>query len=66
MSNCTCVMCRECDGTGEVWWGICGNYVGRAHCDDLDTMEPCEVCDGTGILDECDYCLYETDGWNDD
>lgn len=62
--KCTCVVCPECGGTGNVWWSFSGKYLGRFRLDDLDVLEPCEECGGSGIIEMCDYCamLDEDDG----
>jgi len=46
-----------CDGTGNVWFTFDGQYLGNHRSDDLDELERCEDCDGTGISEECDRCL---------
>jgi len=33
-----------------------GTYLGSRRCDDLDEMETCEECRGTGIDIVCDHC----------
>ena len=55
--KCECVPCAMCDGTGEVWRGISGKYLGGHHMDDLDSSEMCEECGGRGVESTCDYCL---------
>lgn len=55
--TCTCTPCPFCDGSGVVWWSCNGEYLGNSRCDDLDEMEACEECDGTGIDVMCDECL---------
>lgn len=54
--ECTCSSCPSCNGTGNVWFSFTGEYLGRSRCDDLDTMETCEDCNGTGVFDTCDRC----------
>lgn len=54
---CWCVRCGECDGTGNVWFAFGGReYLGRIRSDDLDEMETCEECGGSGIHETCDRC----------
>ena len=53
---CTCAKCPECGGTGDVWISFSGEYLGRFRCDDLDELDVCPLCDGSGILDMCDAC----------
>ena len=60
---CKCVSCPECGGSGTVWRSFSGKYMGHHRCDDLDQMEGCDVCGGSGISEECDECL---DAWYDD
>ena len=61
--SCTCVPCRECEGTGHVFFAFDGTYLRKNRCDDLDEMEVCEACGGCGIGETCDYCreLMEED-----
>lgn len=54
---CTCVGCIDCEGTGNVWWSLSGEYLGNTHCDDMDELEHCDECSGTGIIETCDECL---------
>lgn len=54
--NCTCERCPECRGGGYVWYALDGTYLGSRRCDDLDELDVCEECNGSGILDVCDYC----------
>uniref|UniRef100_A0A6M3JKC8 Uncharacterized protein n=1 Tax=viral metagenome TaxID=1070528 RepID=A0A6M3JKC8_9ZZZZ len=60
---CKCVSCPECGGSGIVWVSFSGKYMGKHRCDDLDEMERCDFCYGSGISEECDECL---DAWYDD
>lgn len=55
---CTCVTCAECGGTGNVWFAFGGKeYLGKSRTDDLDEMETCERCGGSGYEDDiCDEC----------
>ena len=60
--RCTCVRCGECNGSGNVWFtfgrALYGGheYLGSRRCDDLDEMETCDECNGSGITEECDRC----------
>lgn len=56
MSDCTCVHCDECGGSGNVWFSFNHKYLGRYRCDDLDELETCESCRGSGIEEMCDHC----------
>jgi len=56
MDKCTCTSCKGCGGTGNVWFSMTGEYIGNHHWDDLDELETCEECHGTGIDEICDYC----------
>lgn len=53
---CECVRCDACAGSGLVWFSIGGKYIGQNHCDDTDTSESCEECDGSGISEVCYIC----------
>lgn len=57
---CQCVRCSECRGTGNVWFSFPGpgrgRYLGSSRCDDLDEMETCDDCGGSGIVETCDRC----------
>ena len=55
--TCTCVSCIDCNGTGSCWYSISGDYLGNAHCDDLDDLRDCEECRGSGIIETCTECL---------
>lgn len=54
--TCSCIVCEECDGTGHVWISFGGKYLGRSRCDDMDSLETCEECRGSGVSETCDYC----------
>ena len=57
---CECVSCSECKGSGNVYFSFGGfshgRYLGSSRCDDLDEMETCDVCGGSGIIEHCDRC----------
>jgi len=57
MDKCICVTCGACDGTGHIYVDMRGRYIGRHASDDMDEMVSCPACDGSGITEECDYCL---------
>lgn len=63
--ECSCVPCDECDGSGSVWVSFGGKYLGRNRCDDMDRLETCEECRGSGFSEMCDYCynLEEDAEW---
>lgn len=54
--SCSCTPCQECDGSGRVWFAFDGTYLRRHRCDDMDEMETCEECHGSGIDEMCDEC----------
>ena len=54
--TCTCISCDECGGTGSIWVSMTGKYIGKYHCDDLDELETCYKCDGSGLFEMCDEC----------
>lgn len=57
---CECTTCPECKGAGHVYFSFGGwshgRYLGSSRCDDLDEMEACDVCYGSGITETCDRC----------
>jgi len=53
---CECVMCSACGGSGHIWLDFKGRYLGQHRSDDLDEMESCESCQGTGVTEMCGYC----------
>lgn len=56
---CRCVTCAECRGSGHVWFTFGGReYLGAGRSDDLDEMEGCDECQGSGISLMCDSCQY--------
>lgn len=60
--TCECVVCTTCEGSGNLWFTISGRYLGVHRSSDLDEMEPCDNCRGTGILEMCESCfdaIYE-------
>lgn len=59
---CRCVTCPECRGRGHVWFAFGGReYLGAGRSDDLDEMETCEECSGSGIVEMCDHCQMALD-----
>ncbi len=71
--SCTCEICAECEGTGNVWFAFPGpdrggKYLGNHRSDDLDELETCEWCHGSGIAEMCDECRdaeeqFEAENW---
>lgn len=58
--TCRCVPCPECRGGRVVWFALGGReYLGTRRCDDLDEMETCDECRGSGVYDVCDKCAEE-------
>jgi hypothetical protein len=58
---CECVSCSECGGTGTVWFAFPGpdrggKYLGNHRCDDLDEIEYCMSCGGSGSVETCYEC----------
>lgn len=62
---CRCVRCAECGGSGNVWISMDGKYVGKHRSDDLDDMEPCDECGGSGITETCERCQLLRDADHD-
>jgi RecJ-like exonuclease len=54
--TCQCVQCEECKGSGSVWRSFSGKYLGRHRCDDMDELETCEECRGSGVTETCEEC----------
>ena len=59
--GCKCIPCADCGGTGNVWYAFDGEYLGNHRCDDMDELETCDMCDGSGIGDYCDECQWSED-----
>lgn len=60
--SCECVRCSECGGQGTVYFAFPGpdrggKYLGNSRNDDLDEMERCYACNGSGIVEACNECL---------
>jgi len=53
---CRCRACADCRGSGAVWFDWNGKYLGNSRSDDLDDMETCDSCGGSGIVETCDRC----------
>jgi hypothetical protein len=60
MSDCRCVYCGVCVGTGSVFEPTDYGYP-------EDDLERCEDCDGTGIAEQCAYCREqeEREDWEE-
>lgn len=56
---CTCASCGSCGGTGNVWFTFDGKYLGNHRCDDLDELQRCDDCEGSGLSDVCELCAYQ-------
>ena len=59
--SCECVSCSSCGGTGNVWFAFPGpdrggEYLGSHRSDDLDEMETCMECGGSGTIETCYEC----------
>lgn len=52
---CRCVACPYCGGNGPYWVDM-GAHYGQHRSDDLDEMEYCEECGGSGVVETCDRC----------
>ena len=61
VSECTCVPCGDCGGTGTIWVDLAGKYLGDRRSDDLDQSEPCETCGGSGVVEVCQNCIDAED-----
>lgn len=48
MSECKCVSCGACRGSGQVMVPTIGYPE--------DDLEPCSECDGTGLTEVCQRC----------
>lgn len=60
---CTCTPCKECNGTGHIWFSFTREYLGRHRCDDLDNLETCEECHGSGVDEICDECREKEEAY---
>jgi hypothetical protein len=58
---CRCVQCSYCNGSGHLWFDLGGRYLGNHRSDDLDNLEPCDSCGGSGIIETCDRCQLLSD-----
>lgn len=58
-NDCACVVCAECNGSGNVWYSFDGEYLGKYRCDDLGQIDDCPWCDGSGIEYVCDECAMD-------
>lgn len=64
--SCECVICGACGGKGNVWYAfpgpdLGGEYLGDHRCDDLDEMDTCQECGGSGICETCYKCQAARD-----
>lgn len=67
---CKCVSCHECKGSGSAYYAFPrsdrgGRYLGSSRWDDLDEMDTCETCAGSGITEKCDRCGELDDAYSD-
>ncbi len=60
--ECHCVPCTICGGSGSIVFDFRGKAIQQRQ-DDLDQVEVCDDCGGTGIAEECGACL---DAWAQD
>jgi hypothetical protein len=60
-TQCSCIICPDCNGSGSVWHDWRGRYLGRSRCDDLDELETCMACRGSGYTEQCENCFREDD-----
>ena len=63
---CECVSCADCGGTGNVWFSFPGpdrggEYLGNHRSDDLDEMDTCMRCGGSGTIEVCYECQSAQD-----
>ena len=56
---CECVKCSDCGGSGSYWVDMRGRFLGQSRCDDMDDLEYCGECGGTGISEVCYECQLE-------
>lgn len=58
--TCKCVICDECKGSGNIWVDYKGKYLGNNRCDDMDELDTCPECDGSGLSEICYECWEES------
>jgi hypothetical protein len=54
---CTCERCCMCEGTGGYYVDSRGRFQGVHRSDDMEDLETCEFCGGSGVTDECSRCM---------
>ncbi len=52
MSDCTCVRCADCGGSG---------FTTGRYSDDPDEVEACSNCYGRGVAEVCEACYGDVD-----
>jgi hypothetical protein len=57
--SCYCVRCNICGGQGNYRVDLHGRPTDGM--DDMDSLEPCEECGGSGIVETCDRCQLLAD-----
>jgi DnaJ-class molecular chaperone len=54
---CECVTCPSCGGSGNYYVDRNGSFVGQHRSDDLQELETCDECRGSGLTETCGECL---------
>lgn len=53
---CACVRCGDCGGSGSYYVDHRGHFLGQHRSDDMDDLEYCDGCGGSGIVEVCSRC----------
>jgi len=48
---------QHVEDQGNIWLDFRGHYLGNHRSDDLDEMEVCDECGGSGTSEMCAECM---------
>jgi DnaJ-class molecular chaperone len=57
---CYCVICPDCNGSGNLWQTLDGK-IHRMRRDDMGQLLTCDTCRGSGRSQECEECFRDED-----